>query len=94
MTDGQMMEELEAEESMFVQTAGDLSSDGTNVTLNDVTRSTLYFSGRPKRVVGHMTTGSSSTCGTKEKTASRKIRPTRCSRFSSPAIKRPKMRSS
>ena len=56
MTDKQMIEELEAEESMFVQTARGISSDGTTLTLTDVTPSTLYFSDRPKRVVGHMTT--------------------------------------
>ena len=56
MTDKQMIEELEAEQSMFVQTAHSLSSDGTTLTLNDVTPSTLYFSDRPKRIVGHMTT--------------------------------------
>ena len=49
MTDKQMIEELEAEESMFVQTARGISSDGTTLTLNDVTPSTLYFSDRPKR---------------------------------------------
>jgi hypothetical protein len=56
MTDKKMIEELEAEESMFVQTARGISNDGTTLTLNDVTPSTLYFSDRPKRVVGHMTT--------------------------------------
>ena len=56
MSDKQMIEELEAEESMFVQTAGGMTSDGTTLTLNDVTPSTLYFSDRPKRVVGHMST--------------------------------------
>ena len=56
MTDKQMIEELEAEESMFVQTARGISSDGTTLTLEGVTPSTLYFSDRPKRVVGHMTT--------------------------------------
>ena len=56
MTDKQMIEELEAEESMFVQTSRAMTSDGTTLTLNDVTPSTLYFSDRPKRVVGHMTT--------------------------------------
>jgi hypothetical protein len=56
MTDKQMIEELETEESMFVQTARGISSDGTTLTLNDVTPSTLYFFDRPKRVVGHMTT--------------------------------------
>ncbi|MGZ6563343.1 MAG: hypothetical protein ACXVH3_27255 [Solirubrobacteraceae bacterium] len=56
MTDKQMIEELEAEESMFVQTAHGMTSDGTTLTLTDVTPSTLYFSDRPKRIVGHMAT--------------------------------------
>jgi hypothetical protein len=56
MTDKQMIEELEAEESMFVQTAHGMRSDGTTLTLTEVTPSTLYFSDRPKRVVGHMST--------------------------------------
>jgi hypothetical protein len=56
MTDKQMIEELEAEQSMFVQTAHGLTSDGNTLTLNEVTASTLYFSDRPKRIVGHMTT--------------------------------------
>jgi hypothetical protein len=50
------IEELEAEQSMFVQTAqGITRMDGT-LTLNEVTASTLYFSDRPQRVVGHMAT--------------------------------------
>ena len=56
MTEKQMVEELQAEQSMFVQTARAITSDGTTLTLKDVTPSTLYFSDRPKRVVGHMTT--------------------------------------
>ena len=56
MTEEKMVEELEAEQSMFVQTARAISSDGTTLTLKDVTPSTLYFSDRPKRIVGHMTT--------------------------------------
>ncbi len=56
MTDKQMIEELEAEQSMFVQTAHGMTSDGNTLTLNEVTPSTLYFSDRPKRIVGHMTT--------------------------------------
>jgi hypothetical protein len=56
MTDTQMIEELQAEESMFVQTARGASSDGTTLTLEDITPSTLYFSDRPQRVVGHMAT--------------------------------------
>jgi len=56
MSDTQMIEELEAEQSMFVQTAQGMASDGTTLTLNGVTPATLYFSDRPQRVVGHMTT--------------------------------------
>ena len=56
MTEEQAVEELQAEQSMFVQTALAVTSDGTTLTLKDVTPSTLYFSDRPKRIVGHMTT--------------------------------------
>jgi hypothetical protein len=56
MTDTQMIEELEAEQSMFVQTAEGMTSDGKKLTLQGVTPSTLYFSDRPKRIVGHMRT--------------------------------------
>lgn len=52
----QMVEELAAEESMFVQTARGITSDGATLTLEGVTPATLYFSDRPQRVVGHMTT--------------------------------------
>jgi hypothetical protein len=54
--DRKMIEELEAEQSMFVQTAQGAASDGSTLTLNGVTPSTLYFSDRPQRVVGHMAT--------------------------------------
>jgi len=54
--DQQQIDQLEAEESMFVQTARGITSDGTTITLQDVTPSTIYFSDRPERVVGHMTT--------------------------------------
>ena len=56
MADAQMIEQLEAEESMFVQTAQGITSDGTTLTLREVTPSTLYFSDRPQRIVGHMAT--------------------------------------
>ena len=56
MTDKQMIEELETDESMFVQTAQGMTSDGTTLTLKAVTPSTLYFSDRPKRITGHMST--------------------------------------
>ncbi len=54
--DQQLIEQLEAEESMFVQTAQGIDSDATTLTLTGVTPSTLYFSDRPQRIVGHMTT--------------------------------------
>ena len=54
--DQQQIDQLEAEESMFVQTARRVTSDGASITLQDVTPSTLYFSDRPQRVVGHMAT--------------------------------------
>ena len=56
MTDEQLIEELEAEQSMFVQTARSITSEGGTLTLLDVTPSTLYFSDRPKRIVGHLAT--------------------------------------
>ena len=49
-------EQLEAEQSMFVQTAQGSESDGAKLTLQGITPSTLYFSDRPQRVVGHMAT--------------------------------------
>ena len=56
MAETQMIEQLEAEQSMFVQTAHGMTSDGTTLTLESVTPSTLYFSDRPQRIVGHMAT--------------------------------------
>ena len=56
MIDKHMIEELEAEQSMFVQTAQSATSDGKTLTLKEVTPSTLYFSDRPERIVGHMAT--------------------------------------
>ena len=56
MADTQMIEQLQAEQSMFVQTASGMTSNGTTVILEGVTPSTLYFSDRPQRIVGHMAT--------------------------------------
>src|SRR5262249_28272945 len=56
MTDKQLIEELQAEQSMFVQTAQGVTSDGKTLTLEGVTPSTLYFSDRPQRIVGQMST--------------------------------------
>src|SRR6478672_426639 len=50
------IDQLQAEESMFVQTAGGITSTDETLTLTGLTPSTLYFSDRPQRVVGHMTT--------------------------------------
>ena len=54
--DQKQIDQLETEESMFVQTARGITSDGATLTLRDVTPATLFFSDRPQRVVGHMTT--------------------------------------
>ena len=43
-------------EEMFVQIARTVTSDKSTLTLGDVSPSTLYFSDRPERVVGHLTT--------------------------------------
>lgn len=56
MMDDKQVQELQAEESMFVQTADGITSDGATLTLEGVTPSTLYFSDRPQRIVGHMMT--------------------------------------
>ena len=55
MTETQI-EQLETEESMFVQTAQAIESADGTLTLRGITPSTLYFSDRPQRIVGHMTT--------------------------------------
>ena len=59
MTEGTTKEQLETKlgeiEAMFVQTAVDASTEGGVLTLDDVGASTLYFSDRPERVVGHVT---------------------------------------
>ena len=52
--DEQQLKEMEEIEAMFVQTAPSTSTDGGVLTLHDVTASTLYFSDRPERVVGHL----------------------------------------
>jgi hypothetical protein len=49
--------QLEDIEALFVQTAGSLSSEGDKqITLHGLSASTLYFSDRPQREVGHMST--------------------------------------
>jgi hypothetical protein len=51
-----LAEQLETEESMFVQTAQGIERTDGTLTLRGVTPSTLYFSDRPQRVVGQMST--------------------------------------
>jgi hypothetical protein len=48
--------ETEMIEEMFVQVARGSTSDGAELTLTGISPTTLYFSDRPQRVVGHMTT--------------------------------------
>jgi hypothetical protein len=50
------IEQLETEEAMFVQTAQGIHSADGALRLRGITPATLYFSDRPQRVVGHMST--------------------------------------
>ena len=56
MTDKKSIEELEAEESMFVQTAQGHEERGRQPHAAGCLSATLYFSDRPQRIVGHMAT--------------------------------------
>jgi hypothetical protein len=49
-------QQLEDMEALFVQTAARMTSDGTNIVLEGLSPSTLYFADRPQREVGHMST--------------------------------------
>jgi len=51
MTDPQIIEELAAEQSMFVQTAQAATTDGTTLTLKGVTPSTLREAPRARGVL-------------------------------------------
>jgi len=54
--DQALLEQMEANQAMFVQTAhGAVTGDG-KLTLTGLTPSTVYFSDRPQRVVGHLST--------------------------------------
>jgi hypothetical protein len=55
MADQQMIEQREADQPMFVQTAHSPTSDGRTLTLNEATSSTLYFQ-TGQSGLGHMTT--------------------------------------
>ena len=48
--------QLEDIEALFVQTAARMTGEGDRVVLHGLSPSTLYFSDRPQREVGHMTT--------------------------------------
>ena len=85
MADEKKIAELQAEESMFVQTAQSIAGGDGMVTLRGVSPSTLYFSDRPQRVVGHMKTPTSSISGAPATIASRPTRRTPCSPSSRPA---------
>ncbi len=47
---------LEDIEALFAQTAREMTTDGDRVTFQVASPATLYFSDRPQRVVGHLTT--------------------------------------
>jgi len=47
---------LEDIEALFAQTAREMTTDGDRVTFHGLSPATLYFSDRPQRVVGHLTT--------------------------------------
>jgi len=49
-------QQAELVEEMFVQLAGGASASEGKLTLHKISPTTLYFSDRPERVVGHMTT--------------------------------------
>jgi hypothetical protein len=53
---GDMAQELEALDAMFVQSAAAVEYTDGCITLRGVTPSTLYFSDRPQRIVGHIGT--------------------------------------
>jgi hypothetical protein len=50
-----IQKQLEAIDAMFVQTAGGMTVGDGRVTLRGLTPATLFFSDRPQRVVGHLT---------------------------------------
>ena len=47
---------LDEIQALFAQTAREMTSDGDRVTFHGLSPATLYFSDRPQRVVGHLTT--------------------------------------
>lgn len=51
-----IIEEFEQEEPMFVQVASSVECSDGAITLKGMSPSTLFFSDRPERVVGHIST--------------------------------------
>jgi len=56
MTEPEIVKELEDISALFVQTAHEVESTDGGIVLRRVTPSTIYFSDRPQRVVGHLDT--------------------------------------
>jgi hypothetical protein len=56
MTEPEIVKELEDISALFVQTAHGAEHVDGRMVLRSVTPSTLYFSDRPQRVVGHLST--------------------------------------
>jgi hypothetical protein len=50
-------QQLEDMEALFVQTAASMTSGRETITLRGLSPSTLYFADRPRREVGHMSSG-------------------------------------
>lgn len=50
-----LIEDLDQEEPMFVQVASGVTTSDAGLTLSGISPSTLYFSDRPNRIVGHIT---------------------------------------
>ena len=48
--------QLEDIEALFAQTAREMTHEGDSVTFHGLSPATLFFSDRPQRVVGHLTT--------------------------------------
>jgi hypothetical protein len=56
MSEPEIVKELEDISALFVQTAHEVESTDGGILLRRVTPSTIYFSDRPQRVVGHLDT--------------------------------------
>ena len=56
MTEPEIVKELEDISALFVQSAHGAASSGGRLLLRGVSPSTIYFSDRPQRVVGHLDT--------------------------------------